>query len=81
MLVKINAATITLNGKRTTIRLVRDSWICRWLIRTDLLVVGNTIHYLAPRLNARMVQAGLDEVKKRHELGSIRYYWKLLTSA
>jgi hypothetical protein len=79
MRVKINAATITLNGKRVTIRLVRDSWICQYLKR-DLMVLGNTIYYLAPRLNVRMVHDGIDEVKKRQAMGSLRYYWSLLTT-
>jgi hypothetical protein len=80
MLVKITAAAITINNKRIKITVVRNSAWCRWLTNKDFLILGNSIHYRAARLNARMIHEGLNEVKQLHKVGYVKYYWSLLTT-
>lgn len=79
MQIKINAATITIDGHRYTVKIVRDSWWCHLLSKKDFIIIGNTIHYKASRLKGGLITKGLDEFRRMHQLGRMKYYWHLLT--
>lgn len=62
---KISTATYNLDGRKITVRVVRDSKICRLLTKKDSIVIGNTIYIRYPRMTPRMLRAGLNEIEAR----------------
>lgn len=79
-MVKLNAADITIGGKKVRVEVVRDSALCRFLTKKEFIALWNTIYLRDKKLTQKVLFAGLADVMKRYKIGFIRYYWNLLTN-
>jgi hypothetical protein len=67
-----------LNGKDELITLRRQSWLCK-LLRVSTVIIGNTIHFRSMVVTREMFDGAVKSLEERKKMGFILYIWTLLT--
>ncbi len=60
---KISVGTYRLDGRLITIRVVRDSKLCRLFTDSPSLVIGNTIYVRTKGLTPKILRAGMETIE------------------
>lgn len=63
--IRINTATHTFNGVKVTVKVVRESLLCRLTSRSEFIIIGNTIHVRGRFLTGKILTAAMKKFETR----------------